>query len=363
MHAIDDKLITFVVLTVLLFIIAGILMLILIDHKSRIPGEFQHNPFGISGMRREHPWISFITTFILGAIIVSLLLEMTIVLGERFGLFSEVDDRPEVVKKIKYQRYSETQRHFHNTPHVNAVDMGKKPVCFECHGDYPHSKRRMIRTLLNMHTQFIGCMTCHTDPKKIPEENYKFRWLNYSGIDVKGPYFGIDIDPETGYLVDTDDFYSKIVIYSSYNDKEELVEITDENPDARAFLKHKNTLTDEEKQAIKKSFHRLVMPKGRFCNRCHTSEEKSYIPFRSLGFSERRIDNLTNLNIVGIVEKYREFYMPRLFNDKSALPDVKTLIGDGDKTAVPDQELSRGRAWWRRSDETQSTETETQAKP
>ncbi len=354
MHVISNQLIFFVVLTVLLFILVGIIMLILIDHKAKIPGEFQDNPFGISGMRRQHPVISFVTTFILGAIIISLLLELTVVMGEHFGLFNKEVDKPEILKKIKYQRFSESQRHFHNVPKENKVDMGKQPVCFECHGGYPHSKKRMVRTLLNMHTQFVGCMTCHTDPKKKPEEAYTFRWLNYSGIDVQGPPFGTAVNPKTGYLIETDDYYSKIVIYSDQDGEEELLEITEENVDAREFLEHKDNLSDRDKQAIKKSFHTLVMPKGRFCTRCHTDEEKSYIPFRSLGFSDQRIENVTNLNIVGIVEKYREFYMPNLFNEKTSSSKVKTLMGDENHPAAPDEELLKARAWWRRSDKTQT---------
>jgi hypothetical protein len=358
MHAISTQFITFIVLTVLLFILVGVVMVILIDHKSKIPGEFVHNPFSIIGVRREHPVIAFVTTFILGAVIISLLLELTVVLGVHFGLFSKEQEQPELLKKISSQRYSETQRHFHNVPPVNKVDMGKKSVCFQCHGDYPHSKKRMVRTLLNMHTQFAGCMTCHIDPRKKPEEEYTFRWLNYTGIPVQGSPFGTDINPETGYLADTDDIYSKIVVYSNHNGEEELQEITEDNPDAKDFLQIKDSLSDENKEAIKKRFHNLVMAKGRFCTRCHTEEEKSYLPFRSLGFSDQRIDNVTNLNIVGIVEKYREFYMPNLFNDQSSLPNVKTMIGDGKKTNVPNDELRKGRAWWRRSDETQSTDNE-----
>jgi len=354
MHVINDQLNFFVVLTVLLFILVGIVMVVLIDHKSKIPGHFQDNPFGISGMRRSHPVISFITTFILGAIIISLLLELTIVMGEHFKLFNQEVEKPQILKKIKYQRFSETQRHFHNVPTENKVDMGKKPVCFECHGDYPHSKQRMVRTLLNMHTQFAGCMTCHIDPRKKPEEKYTFRWLNYSGIEVQGPPFGTDIDPKTGYLIDTDDYFSKIVVYSSEQGKEELLEITEDNIDAKDFLEHKDKLSDEDKQAIKKSFHALVMPKGRFCTRCHASEEKSYLPFRKLGFSEQRIESVTNLNIVGIVEKYREFYMPNLFDKKASLPDSKSMVGDGEKTDIPNEELQKGRAWWRHSNASQS---------
>ncbi len=358
MHMTNSPLTVFIVLSVLLFILLGIVMVILIDHKSKIPGDFQHNPFGISGMRREHPVISFITTFILAAIIISLLLELTVVLSEHLGLFRTEDEKPEILKNIKYQRYSESQRHFHNVPDENRVDMGKKVVCFQCHGDYPHSKKPMIRTLLNMHTQFLGCMTCHIDPEKISEKNYAFRWLNYSGIKVKGPHFGTSINPQTGQLIETDDFYSKIVVYSRESTREKLLEMTEEHSDTKDFLRLKNTLTDDEKQAMKKSFHLLIMPKGRFCSRCHTEENKSYLPFRSLGFSDQRIESVTNLNIVGIVEKYRKFYMPDLFNHSSEDADTDTIETTEKKhnSTVPDQKLKKIRAWWRRSDANKTTD-------
>jgi len=356
MHAIADQQIVFIVLTVLLVIALGIMMLILIDHKSKIPGEFQSNPFGISGLRREHPVISFITTITLFAVIFALLLELFIVLGEHTGFFGQVEEKPEILKKISQHRYSETQRHFHNVPVVDKLNAGSKPVCFQCHGEFPHSKQRMVRTLLNMHTQFVGCMTCHTDPRKVAEENYQFRWLNYSGIEVSGVPFGTDVNQDTGYLVDTDDYYSKIVIYNNEIDASALIEITESNPDVKEFLEVKDTLSDEDKDAIKKRFHGRVMPKGRFCTRCHTDEEKSYIPFRKLGFSDRRIQDVTNLNIVGIVEKYNEFYMPNLFNKDMSLPDIKTMVGDGKKTDVPSEELLEGRAWWRRSNESKTTD-------
>ena len=358
MHAISTQLITFVVLTVLLFILVGIVMLILIDHKSKIPGEFQHNPFSIIGIRREHPVIAFVTTFFLGAIIISLLLELGLVLGGHFGLFNKEVETQGLLKKISDQRFSEKQRHFHNVPAENKVDMGKKPVCFQCHGDYPHSKKRMVRTLLNMHTQFVGCMTCHTDPRKIPEDSYSFRWLNYSGIEVSGPPFGTDVDPDTGYLVETDDYYSKIVVYSDHYGDEQLIEITEDSKDAKDFIAIKDSVSDEDRDAIKKHFHERVMGKGRFCTRCHTDVEKSYLPFRELGFSQQRINDVTNLNLVGIVEKYREFYIPKLFNEKTSLPDKEIMIGDEQKHNAPKEELLKGRAWWRKSDAAQPADSQ-----
>jgi len=354
MHEIGGQQIFFISLSVLLFIMLGVVILILIDHKSKIPGHFQHSPFSIIGMRRDHPVIAFVTTFFLAAIIISLLLELTIVLGEHMGLFKGIDQQPALLKRISKQRYSESQRHFHNVPEVRSIGLGKKAVCFQCHGDYPHSKQRMVRTLLNMHTQFIDCMTCHIDPRKVPEDKYQFQWLNFSGIEVQGPQYGTDINTNTGYLVDTDDYYSKIVIYIDTGGKSELVEFTENNQVVREFIQIKDTLSDEDRESVKNSFHEKVMPKGRFCSRCHTREEESYIPFRSLGFSDRRIQDVTNLNIVGIVEKYRDFYMPNLFNTKSSLPGMDKMLGDDKKQVVPNEEMLKGRAWWRRSKNTEA---------
>ncbi|MES0326590.1 MAG: hypothetical protein ABUK13_00220 [Gammaproteobacteria bacterium] len=354
MHTIPDSQIFFIVLTVLLVMVLGTVMVILIDHKSRIPGALQHSLFGIEGLHRKHPGISFLTTLILFAIIFSLLLVLGIVLGERTGLIGggHEEKKPELLEQIRKHRYSETQRHFHNVPTEDTINVGSKPVCFQCHGELPHSKTPMVRTLLNMHTQFIGCMTCHTDPRKIPEENYQYQWLNYSGIEVTGAPFGTDVNPETGYLVDTDDYYSKIVIYNKEVTTDALIEMTESNKDVIEFLAIKDQLSDQDKDAVKKQFHKQIMTKGRFCSRCHTKEEKSFVPFKKLGFSERRILDVTNLNIVGIVEKYKAFYMPNLFDVDSSLPDTKTMVGSEiGETKIPSEELLKGRSWWRYSNE------------
>ena len=321
MHDFSNQLTTYVVLTVLLFMLVGVVLVVLIDHKSKIPGHFTHDPFSISGMRREHPVISFLTATILGCIIIILFLEVFIALGTHAGLFkSEDETKPEILQTLRLDRFSEKKRHFHHELKDDRVNQGNKPVCFQCHGDYPHSKEPMVRTLMNMHTQFIGCMTCHVNEKKVPEKYYSFKWLNYSGIEVKGKPFGTDIDKESGYLLETDDLFSKIVVYSNKSGTEELLEITEDNEDVQEFLKVKDQLNDRDKEALKKRFHKIVKPKGRFCSSCHTEENKSLLPFRELGFSERRISDVTNLNIIGIVEKYKKFYIPQLIRRKK--PEV-----------------------------------------
>lgn len=312
MDKVNDPQTFFIVLTVLLFMFLGIAILIVMDHKARLPGGFKGNPFSIRGLHRDHPYVAFLTTIILFGIIASLVFELTVAVMSRFNLFAE-EQLPQIVQELKEQRFTEKKRHFHNEPSVDKITLGKKNVCFECHGDFPHSKQRMVRSLLNMHTQFIGCMTCHADPDKIAADELQFQWLNYSGISVKGKPFGTDIDPHSGSLILTDDYYSKIVVYNKTVDAGNLLEITEDRSDVQEFIKIKDTLSDHDRDAMKKRFHKDIKSKGRFCPACHSDEKKAFLPYRQLGFSDKRVSELTNLNISGLVSKYEKFYIPNLF--------------------------------------------------
>ena len=336
-----------IVIAVLLFFGLGVAILIIMDHKSKLPGGYRHDLFSISGKRRDHPVESFLTTTILMGIIASLLFSLFAVLGDKLGI-TKVEEESSLLGKLREERTTEKLRHFHNAPLVNKVLLGKKSICFSCHGDYPHSKEPMIRTLMNMHTQFAGCMTCHNDPRKIKESSLSFEWLNYSGIEVKGKPFGVSKDEKTGYLTITDDYFSKIVAYTNLNNEKKLLEITEDSKEAKEFLAIRDSLTDLDKEAIKKSFHKAVMPKGRFCSRCHTEEKKSYLPFRELGFSDRRISDVTNLNIIGLVEKYKTFYMPNLLKAEKSLPSIKVMTGsDSKQKSISDKMRQDPRAWWK----------------
>lgn len=337
-----------IVAAVLLFFFLGVAIMVIMDHKARLPGGFRHDPFSIVGMHRDHPVIAFLTAVILLGIIVSLVLELTIALASGLGIVKTTEP-PNLIARLRAERTAERIRHFHNYPPRMPATEGKKGVCFLCHGDYPHSKEPMVRTLLNMHTQFVGCMTCHADARKIPEQALALRWLNYSGIAVQGVPYGTDLDPKTGNLIQTDDYYSKIVAYARDGAGETLLEITADDPEAQEFAKVRERLSDADRDAVKKKFHRNVSPKGRFCSRCHTGEDRSYVPFRALGFSERRTRDLTNLNIIGLVEKYREFYLPTLTKSDKPLPPIETLTGPKPaRPAAPAPDMRKDpRSWWK----------------
>ncbi len=343
----------FIALAVTLFIFFVTAVMVIIDHKSKIPGGETADLFSVSGIRRNHPAWAWMVSAFLWFIIGSLLLIITYNMLSHLWAPEEPGERS-FLEKVSYESDLERIRHFHNSPEEAAYSKGKQPVCFYCHGEFPHAKRPMVRTMLNMHTQFVGCMTCHASNEKIPEEELTFRWLNYSGIEVSGPQYGIAYDEETGNLIETDDYYSKIVAYRKKpNGEEELLEITEDAPEAIEFINMRGQLTTQQQGSVKKMFHTIVNPIGRFCTRCHVAEEgQAFLPFRELGFSEARADALTNLNIAGLVQKYKEFYMELVFLGKEDDEATRALVGDDMEIEIDDSMKDDPRGWWRQgSDE------------
>lgn len=315
---------------VVIFVLFLMLLVVVVDHKARIPGAIKRDLFSLTGRRTDHPLWSYVIGTVLLLIIGGIALELGAAVVERLPVKQEKPVSA-LLGNLEAKRKSESARHFHNPANTFALE-GRKSVCFYCHGDFPHFQERMIRTLLNMHTQFIGCMTCHADSEKVDEGRITLRWLNYSGIEVSGPRFGTDHNPETGFLVPTDDYYSKIVPYLSVDGEEQLLEITEDDPMAVDFVNVQAQLTGRDREEVKKSFHTLVMPKGRFCTRCHAQPGASFLPFAELGFSERRVNELTSLNIIGLVQKYKEFYMPDLMEREVAPIVIDSPMGTETKS-------------------------------
>ena len=342
----------------LFFVLILAALLVIVDHKARIRPEEARDWWSIQGHRKDHPiwawFVSVILWVIVGSIIFGIIYrkgfdhhgpQYAKKLAQLVVKTEEEKEKSPLFKEVKKETIFSRKAHFHNLI-KDPTEEGKQPVCYYCHGNYPHKRQPMIRTLLNMHTQFIGCMTCHVEG--IPEEEFRLAWYNYSGIKPKGRPFGLAYDPATGALEKTDDYYSKIVVFVKDKDgKERPLEIPEDDPKAREFIKIRGELTPEEQGKIKNMFHKNVRPKGRFCTRCHRTKD-SYIPFEELGFSKERILDLTGLNIVGIVQKYKEFYIPTIFRDTKEPANVEEILGKEERPVeIPVEMLRDPRFWWK----------------
>jgi len=198
--------------------------------------------------------------------------------------------------------------HFH---HIGmTVETDETNVCIKCHGAVPHNKAKTIRAFLNMHAFYIACETCHINTIAKPEQAaWAFRWYDKkSGQVIANPpglvspdlekygNYGAKIAP--GTLADNGTFH--------------LINSDEEKTFIDKYLKTKDSMDSTEQARMKRVIHNKVSEKPLLCENCHTAE-KSYLPFAQLGYPPRRIDRLENTAVVGMINKYRNFYLPRFF--------------------------------------------------
>lgn len=221
----------------------------------------------------------------------------------------EESQRSAILDEVRKQEEYEKHRHFHNVVDYPTLPADKQPICYICHSDYPHSKNKKVRALLNMHTQFFLCETCHIEKKEGAEIVYK--WYNPYTEKPEGPFFGTSYDKETGNLIDVEDQFSKIAPFFKIGDKLESTIHVQDAPLALDYVKVRDKLTPEQRDNVKKKFHVNTKPKGHECKDCHA--KKGILKFRELGFASNRTVDLQQLNITGMVTKYEKFYIPNLF--------------------------------------------------
>jgi hypothetical protein len=220
--------------------------------------------------------------------------------------------KSEILEEVKRQEEYEKHRHFHNVVEYPTLPDNMRPVCYICHSDYPHSKSKKVRALLNMHTEFFVCETCHIEERK--DVGIVYKWYNPYNSNPQGPFFGTSYDPETGNLMEVEDLFSKIAPYfeTPEGTLESALKIQDA-PLAQDYMKVRDKLTPEQRDNVKKKFHVSIKPKGHECKKCHS--KKGLLNLTELGFSANRTVDIEQLNIKGMVTKYEKFYIPNLFGD------------------------------------------------
>jgi hypothetical protein len=268
--------------------------------------------------RLEHPKIVYVIGFIFKIITLSVLIAVIyqitfsphgpavlVPIKEKI----EETQKSEILEEVKKQEEYEVHRHFHNVVAYPQLPDKVRPVCYICHSDYPHSKNKKVRAILNMHTQFSVCETCHIEEKK--GATVAYRWYNPFNETPTGPFFGTSYDPETGNLMEVEDLFSKIAPYFIVDGEIEAALQMQDSDLAKDYMNVRDELTPEQRDNVKKKFHVNIKAKGHECKDCHS--RKGLLDFRALGFASNRTVDLEQLNITGMITKYEKFYIPNLF--------------------------------------------------
>ena len=186
--------------------------------------------------------------------------------------------------------------HFHMVDEYVTTDEPNPPLCLKCHGSYPHSKEKKVRSLLNAHTGFIACSVCHAR-KKSEDKDIYFTWVMHdTGKMVKKVTGEYGKYPATIYPIQNQNGVAKHVFRP-------VNEAT-----AQQYLKHKDAYSPDQIARAKIILHENISPKPVICSDCHKKD--GYLDFSSLGFSRQRVNHLNSTEIVGMIEKYKMFYLP-----------------------------------------------------
>lgn len=278
--------------------------------------------------RQNHPWsvyliglfVLLMTLFVLGGVVNHLAFSshgpgLLIPLVEKFQ-----EDESDILKT--FERHSETQEHrrFHHLSESREPPEHLRPTCFICHSNLPHAKTKKIRAMLNMHTNFSACETCHLETEE--DEELVYKWYSPVEEDPEGPFFGTSYDPETGEMETGKNRFAKIAPFYKKNGELESTLHTKQTLLARDYVRVRDELSPQQREGMTKRFHVDIREKGPECHTCH--DEEGILDFEKLGFSEKRISDLESLSIKGLITKYDEFYLPDLF-DQSIIPGSEGL--------------------------------------
>jgi hypothetical protein len=222
----------------------------------------------------------------------------------------EKKESPAQTALEKHKEAIEHQR-FHHTVPVPQSPEALRSTCYICHTNLPHNKIKKIRAMLNMHTNYLTCETCHL--KKNDGKTVIHKWYSPVEEHPKGPFFGTAYNPETGELEMVHTHFSKIAPFSEKNGKPAPIVQMGDKSLAKDYLKIRDQLTPEQRKSETKRFHVDILTKGTECQTCHST--KGILDFKALGFSPKRTVDLEQLNIKGIITKYDEFYLPDLFKE------------------------------------------------
>jgi len=231
------------------------------------------------------------------------------------------EEEKEFLKSLKQQQSVETtdlgymiveeqyvKGHFH---HVGMkVETDSYSVCIRCHGAVPHDRAKTIRAFLNMHAFYMACETCHVRPND-DEYAWKFKWYDKStGLVIDNPA-GLNTQDESMY----GNYSAKIAPGQIDADgKFNFINGPKELSFVERYQSEETRLNDTEKSKMKKFIHRKVNEQPLLCDGCHTVDKAPYLPFSTLGYPNRRLHELTSTEVVGMINKYQQFYIPNMLH-------------------------------------------------
>ncbi len=228
---------------------------------------------------------------------------------------SRLSGDPEDLEEVLYETREDSLRgHFHNVDETINIERQNTSLCLKCHGTYPHSKARDVRSFLNAHAFFMACEVCHI--RRDRGQVVVYKWIKAgTGEELQvldgppGNYGGIIVPflREKGHLKRLDQALNRKAILK--------------------YIESRNSLTADEAAELKLRIHKKISSRPVFCDECH--RKKGYLDFEKLLYPPHRIEILTSTEVVGMIKKYKEFYLPTMFDPEMIMMNRFNHKGQG----------------------------------
>ncbi len=197
---------------------------------------------------------------------------------------------------------SEENTRFHNIAISNADSTESPSTCVLCHQDMPHIQVKETRAFLNAHGYFMVCDVCHINQENNQVVSYQWKEKDTGKYSKTVQKIGTSqiapVRVENGivHALESDKVRSFVVDYLETNQPWDI---------------------DKDKDIVWELTHKQMLKNPITCMDCHTSEKKPFLPFTELAYTTTRIEELTRIEVAGMVKKYEHFYLPNL----SSKPD------------------------------------------
>jgi hypothetical protein len=216
--------------------------------------------------------------------------------------------------RVKDQERRQVHDHFHQlTEDINLEAWAEKSACIACHSPYPHGRNLQAIAVMNLHTEFMTCHSCHL---RVSEgEDIRFGWVNPTGNISQAEPYGVRIDPVTGLFAETENHFSKLTPLKIIGGKWTPIISTGDIDSALTYMAEQENYSEVEKQALVDRLHEGTELKEFIpCSRCHS--KNGIMNFNELGFEPARINQLQKMEIGGMLTNYDTFYFPDIFKEK-----------------------------------------------
>jgi len=194
-------------------------------------------------------------------------------------------------KKPIYPNLEEYPKPFHSP---NSYRYPVDDVCVACHSYAPHKKDRKFSPFYNAHSTFMSCNVCH-----FVKDGVSYSWAEVKNGRVvllkKGNFYGLR--------------YVKVgnrVFLSGENSSARIVPVYNGEP-VEIPLKGNESLLKDVSAVAK--MHNALSKSALKCEDCHRTNGR--LDFWDLGFSEKRIEDLENNEVVKGLLQYKVIRFPK----------------------------------------------------